>query len=124
MPPDRDSTLNPFFRAGLGTIELFAGMPQAALAIAEALVADAVDIGDRFVEAVALTNAGWARLAVGEPRPELFLRALELCAADWASRMASGYGLEGLGACAALLGDVERAGCSSVRRRRRERAPA
>ena len=78
VPAELDSTFNAFFRAGLGTIELFRGHGEAALAIAESVVADAVDTGDRFVEAVLLTNAGWARLALGDPRPELFGRALEL----------------------------------------------
>ena len=109
VPPDLDPTLNPFFRAGLGTIELYRGHAEAALAIAEALVADAVDSGDHFVEAVVLTNAGWARLAMGDPRPEIFLRALEL-ALQMGFEDGIGYGLEGMGACAALLGDVDRAG--------------
>jgi predicted ATPase len=109
VPAERDPTFNAFFRAGLGTIELYRGHPEAALAIAESVVADAVDTGDHFVEAVLLTNAGWARLALGDPHPELFGRALEL-ALQLGFEDGTGYGLEGMGACAALLGDVERAG--------------
>ncbi|WP_165391158.1 ATP-binding protein [Agromyces ramosus] len=106
---DRDPTFHAFFHAGLGTIELFRGHGQAALAIAEDVVAAAVDSGDRFVEAVALTNAGWARLAVGDARPELFVRALEL-SLGLGFEDGMGYELEGLGACAALLGDIGRSG--------------
>ena len=109
VPADLDSTFNAFFRAGLGTIELFRGHGEAALVIAEDVVADAVAIGDRFVEAVALTNAGWARLALGDARPELFARGLELTL-RLGFEDGTGYGLEGMGACAALLGDVERSG--------------
>jgi predicted ATPase len=106
---DRDSTFNAFFRAGLGTIELFRGHGEAALAIAEDVVANAVAINDRFVEAVALTNAGWSRLALGDARPELFVRALEL-SLSLGFEDGTGYELEGLGACAALLGDIDRSG--------------
>jgi hypothetical protein len=106
---ERDSTFNAFFRASLGTIELFRGHAEAASAIAEEVVADAVEIGDRFVEAVALTNAGWARLALGDARPELFVRALEL-SQRLGFEDGTGYELEGLGACAALRGDIERSG--------------
>ena len=109
MTADRDSTFNAFFRAGLGTIELFRGHGGAALAVAEDVVAQSVEIGDRFVEAVALTNAGWARLALGDARPELFVRGLELTL-RLGFEDGTGYALEGLGACAALLGDVERSG--------------
>lgn len=106
---DRDPTFNAFFHAQLGTIELFRGHGEAALAIAEAVVADAVDIGDRFVEAVALTNVGWARLALGDARPDLFVRALQL-SLQLGYEDGTGYELEGLGASAALLGDVDRGG--------------
>jgi tetratricopeptide (TPR) repeat protein len=109
VPADRDSTFNAFFRAGLGTIELFRGHAETALTIAEEVLADAVDIGDRFVEAIALTNAGWARLALGEARPELFTRAMEL-SLQLGFEDGTGYELEGMGACAALLGDIDRSG--------------
>jgi hypothetical protein len=109
VPADRDPTFNAFFRAGLGTIELFRGHGEAALAIAEAVLADAVDLGDRFVETVVLTNVGWARLALGDARPELFARALEL-SLQLGFEDGTGYDLEGLGACAAVVGDVDRSG--------------
>jgi hypothetical protein len=109
VTPHRDATFNAFFRAGIGTIELYRGHAEAALAIAETVVADAVEIGDRFVESIALTNAGWARLALGDARPELFVRALEL-SLQLGFEDGTGYELEAMGACAALLGDVDRAG--------------
>ncbi|MET0479907.1 MAG: hypothetical protein ABWZ69_00980, partial [Mycetocola sp.] len=65
--------------------------------------------GDLFVESITLTNAGWARLALGEARPELFVRHLGL-ALQMGNEDGVGYGLEGLAVCAAVSGDVERAG--------------
>ena len=65
--------------------------------------------GDRFVEMIELTNAGWARLALGEARPELFARQLEL-ALRLGNEDGVGNALEGLAACAIVLGDIDRAG--------------
>ena len=109
VPADLDPTFNAFFRASLGTIELYRGHADSALAAAEGVVADAVHIGDRFVQAVALTNSGWSRLALGEARPDLFVRALEL-SLELGFEDGTGYELEGLAACAAMSGDLDRSG--------------
>ena len=102
-------TFEALFRGGLGSVELFRGHADEALAIFDAVVEDAVRIGDLFVESIALTNSGWARLALGEARPELFARHLELSLL-LGNEDGVGYALEGLAACAAVLGDVDRAG--------------
>ena len=85
-------------------------------------VADAAN-GDRFVETVALTNVGWARLALGDARPERFVRALEI-SLQLGFEDGTGYELEGLGACAALLGDVDRSGMLLGAAEALEREPA
>jgi predicted ATPase len=102
-------TFQALFRGALGGVELFRGRAAEALAIFEAVRQDAVRIGDRFVESITLTNDGWARLALGEARPELFARHLEL-SLEMGNEDGVGYAFEGLAACAALLGDVDRAG--------------
>ena len=66
-------------------------------------------IGDHFVEMIELTNAGWARLALGDPSPELFARHLELTV-QLGNEEGIGHALEGLAACAIATGDIERAG--------------
>ena len=69
----------------------------------------AVRDDDQFVEMIELTNAGWAWLALGEARPDLFARHLEL-----ALRLGNEDGvenaLEGIAASAIVLGDVDQAG--------------
>jgi hypothetical protein len=75
----------------------------------DAVVRDAARIGDRFVESINLTNSGWAHLALGEACPELFVRHLEL-SLEIGNEDGMGYAFEGMSACAALVGDVERAG--------------
>ncbi len=62
-----------------------------------------------FLESITLANSGWARLARGEPRPDLFARHLEL-SLQLGNDDGIGFALEGLAACAAAAGDVERAG--------------
>ncbi|SFR94201.1 Predicted ATPase [Microbacterium sp. cf046] len=65
--------------------------------------------GDMFAATLALTNRGWAALALGEPRPELFERNLRLAVTlDNVDGVA--YAFEGLIAIAVLQGDPERAG--------------
>ena len=97
------------FRGQLGSIELRRGRAAEALAIYDEVLVDVRRDGDRFVEMIELTNSGWARLALGEARPELFARHLEL-----ALRLGNEDGvqnaLEGIAACAILLGDIDRAG--------------
>ena len=102
-------TFEALFRGGLGSVELFKGHAAEALAIFDAVVDDAVRLGDLFVESIALTNSGWARLALGEARPEMFERHLAL-SQRLGNEDGVGYALEGLAACAAVLGDVDRAG--------------
>jgi predicted ATPase len=102
-------TFHALFRGALGSVELFRGRAGEALAIFNSVLGDAVRIGDLFVESVTLTNAGWARLALGEAHPDLFMRHLRL-SLQMGNEDGLGYAFEGLAACAALLGDVDRAG--------------
>jgi hypothetical protein len=97
------------FRGALGSVKLFRGQARESLTIFEAVLDDAVRIGDRFVESITLTNIGWARLALGEAHPELFARHLEL-SMQIGNEDGVGYGFEGLSACAALVGDIDRSG--------------
>src|SRR4029453_2885130 len=75
---DDDATFNALFRGQLGSIELLRGRAREALEIFDTVIADAVQMGDHFVEMIELTNAGWARLALGTAPPELFARAPQL----------------------------------------------
>ena len=102
-------TFEALFRGALGSVMLFQGRAGEALAIFDAVLEDAVRLGDVFVESITLTNAGWARLALGEARPDLFARHLEL-SLRLGNEDGVGYAFEGLAACAVMLGDVERAG--------------
>jgi predicted ATPase len=88
-------TFQALFRGALGGVELFRGRAAEALAIFDAVRQDAVRIGDRFVESITLTNDGWARLALGEARPELFARHLEL-SLEMGNEDGVGYAFEGL----------------------------
>ena len=56
-----------------------------------------------------MNQFGWAHLMLGDPRPEPFARSLEL-AYELNSEDGGAYGLEGLAAAAAALGDFDRAG--------------
>ncbi|WP_173922587.1 DUF4062 domain-containing protein [Agromyces sp. Marseille-P2726] len=102
-------TFELLFRGALGSVELFRGRAEAAAAIFDETREDAARIGDLFVESLSLTNSGWARLALGDARPELFARHLEL-SLRLGNEDGIGYALEGLVACAATVGDVDRAG--------------
>jgi hypothetical protein len=102
-------TFEALFRGAMGSVELFRGRADRALAIFDAVREDAVRLGDMFVECLSLTNAGWARLALGEARPSLFVRHLEL-SLRLGNEDGVGYSLEGLAACASVVGDVDRAG--------------
>ena len=64
--------------------------------------------GDGFVESIALADSGWAWLARGEARPDLFARHLELSLRS-ATRMACHTRSRDGGLCGGL-GDLERAG--------------
>ena len=105
----RDPTFEALFRGALGSVELFRGRADRALEIFDAVREDAVRDGDLFLESLSLTNAGWARLALGEARPALFSRHLEL-SLRLGNEDGVGYALEGLAACAAVVGDADRAG--------------
>jgi len=77
--------------------------------ILEAAWDDAARIGDPFIESIAVNQFGWAHLVLGDPRPEAFARSLEL-AYGLNSEDGGAYGLEGLAAASAALGDFDRAG--------------
>ncbi|KRE24900.1 BTAD domain-containing putative transcriptional regulator, partial [Agromyces sp. Soil535] len=109
VTPDVDPTFNAVFRGQLGSIEFLRGRARDALAIYDGVIEDAVRMGNRFVEMIELTNAGWARLALGEARPELFARHLELTL-RLGNEDGVGNAVEGLAACAIVLGDLDQAG--------------
>ena len=95
--------------SGSAASPCFKGDPDGAIAIFDGVLADARRMGDAFVECVSLANSGWARLARGESRPDLFARHLEL-SLQLGYENGVGWALEGLAACAAAAGDVDRAG--------------
>ena len=97
------------FRVALASLAIFRGRADEAIAILEAVRDEGVRDGDLFVESIALANIGWARLFRGESRPELFARHLEL-SLQLENEDGVGFALEGLAACAAVVGDVHRAG--------------
>ena len=104
---------NPTFLAvlltGLGRVLFLCGDPAGALSAFEESRDVAVRAGDPFVESVAVTQVGWARLALGDPRSDAFLRALEIATGlDNVGGIA--FAFEGLAATAGTIGDVERAG--------------
>ena len=72
--------------------------------------------GDLFADGVAVAQVGWARLALGEPHPDAFLRALEIATGlDNVGGIA--FAFEGLAATAGTTGDVEAPErCSALRR--------
>ena len=109
VTPEDNATFHALFRCSLASIELYRGHAAAALEVFEAVLSDATRTGDGLVESIALNNVGWASLALGRARPELFMRHLENTL-----RGGNDYGLgdafEGLAACAAIGGDVDRAG--------------
>ena len=97
------------FRIALGSLVMMRGDRDRGVAILDDVLDDARRQGDVFIECLALANGGWARLARGEPRPDLFARGLEL-ALQLGHEDGVGFALEGLAACAAATDDVERAG--------------
>jgi len=105
----RDATFHSLFLSGLGRILLLRGDLAGATDCYERARRIAEHAADRFAEVLVLTQVGWARLAAGESQPEPFARALEL---SLLLRNDDGdaYALEGLAACAAASGDLERAG--------------
>ncbi|MDR6905718.1 putative ATPase [Agromyces sp. 3263] len=109
VTPEDDPTFNALIRGQLGSIALRRGHATEALARYDEVLTDAVRDGDRFVEMTELTNAGWAWVTLGEARPDLFDRQLDL-----ALRLGNEDGvenaLEGIAACAILRGDPAQAG--------------
>ncbi|MFE6253915.1 ATP-binding protein [Agromyces sp. NPDC057865] len=105
----RDGPYDALFRASLGRIRLMRGDAADAARILEAAWDDAARIGDPFIESIAVNQFGWAHLVLGDPRPDAFARSLEL-AYGLNSEDGGAYGLEGLAAASAALGDFERAG--------------
>ncbi|WP_187432528.1 DUF4062 domain-containing protein [Agromyces mariniharenae] len=97
------------FRLNLGALTTLRGDHDGAIELFDGVLDDARRMGDVFVESLALANGGWARLGRGEPRPDLFARHLEL-SLQLGNEDGVGIGLEGLAACAAAVGDIERAG--------------
>ena len=108
-PPRTHPTFEGLFRDALGSLALLQGDADGAIRIFEGVLEDATRLGDVFVESVTLANLGWARLARGEARPDLFARHLEL-SLQLGNEDGVGFALEGLAACAAASDDIERAG--------------
>jgi tetratricopeptide (TPR) repeat protein len=102
-------TFAALFRDALGALTLLRGDVDGAIRIYEEVLEDARRTGDVFVESITLANSGWARLARGEARPDLFSRNLEL-SLQLGNDDGIAYALEGLAACAAAAGDVDRVG--------------
>jgi hypothetical protein len=93
----------------LGSLSLVQGDADGAVDAFEEVLEGRRRQGDVFLESITLANSGWARLARGEARPDLFARHLEL-SLQLGNDDGIGFALEGLAACAAAAGDVERAG--------------
>jgi predicted ATPase len=104
-----DESFTALYRGGLGRILFQRGDLPGAMSLFEAARADAVRAQDPFVESIALTQIGWAQLALGEDADEAFTRNLEL-AVRLRNDNGIAFALEGLGASAAVTGDVERGG--------------
>jgi len=109
VPADEHPTFEALFRVALANLILLKGDIDGSIEICESVAQDAKRLEDAFVESLAVANAGWGRLARGEPRPDLFARHLELTL-QLGNEDGVGFALEGLAACAAVTGDIERAG--------------
>ncbi|MEV5637872.1 DUF4062 domain-containing protein [Agromyces sp. NPDC052230] len=109
ISPQEHPTYEALFRSTLGSLLVTKGDPDGAIEIFDGVLDDARRLGDILVESVTSANSGWAWLARGEPRPELFTRHLEL-SLQLGSDNGAGHALEGLAACAAAAGDIERGG--------------
>jgi hypothetical protein len=70
---------------------------------------EAVRAQDMFVESIALTQVGWAQLALGQDASEAFLRNLDL-AVRLQNDTGIAFALEGVSASVATTGDLQRAG--------------
>ncbi|MGW9183207.1 ATP-binding protein [Agromyces sp. NPDC055661] len=105
----RDTTYFSLFECVLGRILHFRGEPARAVERFERARELAERAGDRFAQRIALIQIGWAGIAKREAHPELFTRAMEL-SVGLRNEDGDAYALEGLAACAAITGDIERAG--------------
>ncbi|MBM7503030.1 ATP-binding protein [Agromyces aurantiacus] len=104
-----DPTFSALFQSALGRVRFLRGDYAGALELFDAALDETIRAEDLYGEGVTLTQAGWARLALGEPRPDLFARNLEL-AILLGSEDGVAYALEGLAGTAAAVGDIGRAG--------------
>jgi predicted ATPase len=105
----RDPPLRALLRGALGRILFLRGDVEGSIRLFEESQVEAASAADPFIESVALTQLGWARLAAGDPTPEAFVRNLEL-ALDLRNDNGVAFALEGLAATALVGGDIEGAG--------------
>ena len=106
---EHNPTFEAMIRDTLGNLALLQGDADRSIGIFDGILEDARRLGDGFVESFALADSGWAWLARGEARPDLFARHLEL-SLQLGNEDGVGYAFEGMAACAAASGDLERAG--------------
>ena len=96
-------------KVAIGRVLMVRGEVRSAVRLFDDALAQAERSGDMFAATLALKNRAWAAIALGEPRPELFVRNLRL-----ATRLdnvdGAAYAFEGLIAIAVIQGDPERAG--------------
>jgi ATP/maltotriose-dependent transcriptional regulator MalT len=105
----RTPTVASMARVTIGRALFARGDPTAAARLFDEALTLAEGAGDMFACTLALTNRGWAAIALGEPRTDMFERNLRL-----ATRLGdvdgAAYALEGMIAVAVVQGDMERAG--------------
>ncbi|WP_159605368.1 ATP-binding protein, partial [Agromyces humi] len=105
----RDPSFDALYRGALGRIRLQRGDLAGAMTLFEQSLDEAVRAQDMFVESIALTQVGWAQLALGQDASEAFLRNLDL-AVRLQNDNGIAFALEGVSASVATTGDLERAG--------------
>ena len=105
----RDASFDALYRGALGRIRLQRGDLAGAMTLFEQSLDEAVRAQDMFVESIALTQVGWAQLALGQDASEAFLRNLDL-AVRLRNDNGIAFALEGVSASVATTGDLERAG--------------
>ena len=105
----RDASFDALYRGALGRIRLQRGDLAGAMTMFEQSLDEAVRAQDMFVESIALTQVGWAQLALGQDASEAFLRNLDL-AVRLRNDNGIAFALEGVSASVATTGDLERAG--------------
>jgi predicted ATPase len=105
----RDPSFDALYRGALGRIRLQRGDLAGAMVLFERSLDEAVRAQDMFVESIALTQVGWAQLALGQDASEAFLRNLDL-AVRLQNDTGIAFALEGVSASVATTGDLQRAG--------------